>query len=520
MGSRRSNSRIKSAHIKRNVKSKAVASANEQFRLLMHLHRQHFPECSFNDFVPSLPSLASFVRVFGGFHSPFSCLSTNKLHNILLQLEDDHSSPVSFQAFLDILLPSLYPTSLYAKKHPSTSNKQPPPPSPTFDFQNLLTDYLYPLASSKKSAISSSSSSSYSSPLNFSQPQIIGSLLFHSKTFESLFNHYSRERFVDVDPLSLYVTKVRSVSKVQFLNFLVDSNASANVDQIHFQNSNNHVQHCLDLFDKMVVFCDSHIPISQNHLVPQASLPPNPRTNKHNSSQIQTQTQPQPPPPLRYINYSTFAELLITISSVSNNIDSNSSIQHAVTTLVEQISENQFVHTCNVYAKCVQFPLLTRFLALLQDAQILDSRLDYHAAASIFTRQCSERKANVDVLSNAAADSILSVDLFGEVLLSCLPVLGSVSAVSPSESGKASVKVVKAIEVSSTLSPANHSLNQLNSTQLTPPKLERLLHTSSGQLHTPVPNFPALQLQRPGVFLHLLSDPTKVRLYALLEQLG
>ena len=130
MGSRRSNSRIKSAHIKRNVKSKAVASANEQFRLLMHLHRQHFPECSFNDFVPSLPSLASFVRVFGGFHSPFSCLSTNKLHNILLQLEDDHSSPVSFQAFLDILLPSLYPTSLYAKKHPSTSNKQPPPPLP------------------------------------------------------------------------------------------------------------------------------------------------------------------------------------------------------------------------------------------------------------------------------------------------------------------------------------------------------------------------------------------------------
>ena len=58
-----------------------------------------------------------------------------------------------------------------------------------------------------------------------------------------------------------------------------------------------------------------------------------------------------------------------------------SSVYNTFTSLMERITKQQLHSTIAHYSRPPTFPALTRFLALLRDSGILNSRLGYHEAA-------------------------------------------------------------------------------------------------------------------------------------------
>jgi len=113
-----------------------------------------------------------------------------------------------------------------------------------------------------------------------------------------------------------------------------------------------------------------------------------------------------------------FVELLVLISlSLSPADVPNSQIVSSVyttfDTLMLQITKQQLHATISHYSRPPTFPPLTRYLALLRDSEILDSRLGHHEAARIF------------IDASTPPSPVAPVPSFNQVVLKTIPILGA-----------------------------------------------------------------------------------------------
>ena len=126
------------------------------------------------------------------------------------------------------------------------------------------------------------------------------------------------------------------------------------------------------------------------------------------------------------VNYFGFVEalVLVALSTAPSDIPDDemvTGICGTLTSIISKVKELQFITVCHEYGGYTKFPPLSRFLALLRDSHVLDSRLGYHEAARIFLDKYKEDNSHAH---------------FEDVLMVCIPIL---AALLPAEKGESFV---------------------------------------------------------------------------------
>ncbi|GMH57211.1 hypothetical protein TrLO_g1728 [Triparma laevis f. longispina] len=369
---------------------------------LLTVHTHYFQDSNSSNSSP-MTQLTNFLRSSGALHCGTSSITLSDIADICNENNASNSSQMSYDDFYncfgsvyDLLNPTMKAMSQYQSKRAKSAKKQPahvaPPAeehSPQWKAHHFIHDVLLPLTYKHESL---STGKRKSDPLALSAEIISHPLMIQTVTsleedMMTLFEHFCTKKQVSItDQRTQIVSEYQALGMNEseyktFVTFVFPSQTSSS------QNSN-----LLPLFSLTL-----H---TAHHLVPLNYKP-----------QLDDEMY-------ECLNYFMFVEVLILISlsrAPPNVPDSQMvpNISQTLTSILSSVKELQFVSTCHEYSGPFprhNFPPLTRFLALLKDSEILDSRLSYHEAARIFLDNCEEE----DTPAN-----------FENCLLRTIPILGA-----------------------------------------------------------------------------------------------
>ncbi|GMI14798.1 hypothetical protein TrVE_jg9003 [Triparma verrucosa] len=348
-------------------------------------------------------SMTSFLRSAGVLHSGTSALTLSDICEMCSVSVAEITSPQLTQLTYDdfystfapihtLLNPTSKPTSVHQSKKPLKSAKKQSIPAPAeehsdqWKVHHFIHDVLLPLTHKMDGETNGKKQSDRLALATeiVSDPLMIRTIVTHEEDIMTLFEHFSTQKQVSLtDQRTQLVSEYQAMGMNEyefriFASFVFPGQTESDI------NSN-----LLPLFELTLNAAHQLVPL-------------------HHKPQMQDEMY-------SCVNYFQFIEVLILIalSRAPPNVPDEEMVPNLCKTLsgiMSKVKEQQFVATCHEYSGPKKFPPLTRFLALLKDSQILDSRLGYHEAARIFLDNCDEEDSPAN---------------FENCLLRTIPILGA-----------------------------------------------------------------------------------------------